>query len=123
MAPGVQLVPTKEQPNTYPSILTLHFQRKGDNWSGTGSFETYRWWATFASTMPITAGEHEISVPLSGRWTAVQTSDALSNPKGFQDAVRQADRVGFTFGGGDGYGHGVYATGPARFVVLDFRVI
>jgi hypothetical protein len=25
-------------------------------------------------------------------------------------------------GGGDGYGHGVFATGPARLIVTDFRV-
>jgi hypothetical protein len=33
-----------------------------------------------------------------------------------------ADRIGFTFGGGDGYGHGTYATGSARFVVTSFAV-
>jgi hypothetical protein len=25
-------------------------------------------------------------------------------------------------GGGDGYGHGVFATGPARLIVTEFRV-
>lgn len=121
MDPGVQLVPTKEQPGT-PSILTMYFQRRGDNWSGSGTFEAYRWWATFASVLPITAGEHELSVPLDGNWTAIQTSSAATNPTGFRNAVRDAERVGFTFGGGDGYGHGIYATGPARFVVTGFQV-
>jgi hypothetical protein len=123
MADRVQLVPTKEQPNSYPSILTLYFQRRDDDWSGRGKYETYRWWATFHSAMPLTAGEHELSVPLDGNWTAIQTSSAATNPKGFRDAIRDAERVGFTFGGGDGYGHGVYATGPARFVVTSFQVL
>ena len=123
MADGVQIVPTKERPGTFPSILTMYFQRRGDNWSGSGKFEAYRWWATFASTIPLQAGEHELSVPLDGNWTAVQTSSATSNPQAFQDALRDADRVGFTFGGGDGYGHGVYATGSARFVVTSFQVV
>jgi hypothetical protein len=123
MAEGVQLVPSKEQPGTFPSILTLYFQRRGDNWSGTGKYEAYRWWATFASRIPITAGEHEISVPLDGAWSAVQFSNASSNSKGFREAIRDADRVGFTFGGGDGYGHGVYATDRARFVVTSFQVL
>jgi hypothetical protein len=35
MDPDVQLVPTKEQPGV-PSILTMYFQRAGDNWSATG---------------------------------------------------------------------------------------
>ncbi len=123
MAPGVQIVPTKERPNTFASILTMYFQRKGDNWTGRGPHETYRWWATFNYVSPIRAGEYELSVPLNGKWTAIQTSSASSNPSAFADAIREADRVGFTLGGGNGFGHGVYATGPARFVVTSFKVL
>jgi hypothetical protein len=50
------------------------------------------------------------------------TSSARSNPSGFRDAILNADEVGFVLGGGDGYGHGVYATGRARLVVTEFRV-
>ncbi len=60
--------------------------------------------------------------PLSGNWTAVGRSSARSNPFAFRDALAEADQVGFVLGGGDGYGHGVFATGPARLVVTDFRV-
>ena len=119
--PGVQFYPTK-----YPgwqSILTIYFQRRGDDWTGRGKFEAYRWWATFRSHAPLTPGEHELSVSLDENWTAVGTSSAANNPKGFRDAIREAERVGFTFGGGDGYGHGVYATGPSKFVVTGFQVI
>ena len=123
MAEGDQLVPTKEQPNTYLSMLTMYFQRRGDNWSGRGEYEAYRWWASFATVIPVTRGEHELSVPLDGNWTAVVTSTAENNPKAFRAAIRDAERVGFTFGGGDGLGHGVYATGPARFVVTSFQVL
>ena len=121
-APGVQLVPTKERPGV-PSILSIYFQRAGDNWSGRGPFEAYRWFSTFRTHSPITPGEHELSVRLDEGWTAVQTSSVRTNPAAFRDAVQNADRVGFVFGGGDGYGHGVYATGPARFVVTSFKVI
>ena len=119
--PEVQFYPTK-----YPgmlSMLTMYFQRRGDDWSGRGKYETYRWWATFRYQGPLTAGEHELSVDLDENWTAVGTSSATNNPKAFRDAIRDTERVGFTFGGGDGYGHGVYATGPARFVVTSFQVI
>lgn len=122
MADGVQIVPTKEQPNTFPSILTLYFQRQGDNWSGSGKYAAYRWWATFASVSPLASGEREISVRLDQNWTALQGS-ATTNPRGFADAIRYADRVGFTLGGGTGFGHGVYATGPARLVVTSFQVL
>jgi hypothetical protein len=105
-----------------PSIVTLYFQRSGDNWSGRGRFETYRWYATFASLTPISRGEHEIVAPLDANWTAVQTSSARTNPLAFRDALAEADQVGFVLGGGDGYGHGVFAAGRARILVTAFRV-
>jgi hypothetical protein len=120
LAPGAQIVP-RTDPRA-PSIITLYFQRRGDNWSGRGPFESFRWYATFASQSPISAGNHEIVAPLSGNWTAVMTSSARTNPYGFRDALANADQVGFVLGGGDGFGHGVFATGRARITVTDFRV-
>lgn len=119
-APGVQIRPSTAP--QAPSIVTLYFQRGGDDWSARGRFETYRWYATFASQSPIKAGEHEIVAPLNGGWTAVQTSTARNNPAAFRAAIAAADQVGFVLGGGDGYGHGVFATGPARLIVTHFRV-
>jgi hypothetical protein len=119
-APGVRIVP-RTAPNL-PSILTAYIQRGGDDWSGVGPYETYRWYATFASHSPITTGEHQMAVPLNGNWTAVQSSSARTNPAAFRAALGAADRIGFVLGGGDGFGHGVFATGPARLVVTSFRV-
>ena len=119
-APGVRIVPPSNP--ALPSIITLYFQRSGDTWSGRRQFEAYRWYATFASHSPIRAGEHVMVAPLSGNWTAVETSSARNNPDAFRAAIAQADRVGFVLGGGDGYGHGVHATGAARLVVTSFRV-
>lgn len=119
-APGVRIVP-RTSPGS-PSMITLYFQRAGDNWRARGPFEAYRWYATFATQSPITPGEHVMVAPLSGNWTAIQSSSARTNPRGFRDAVANADQVGFVLGGGDGYGHGVFATGPARLIVTEFRV-
>lgn len=104
------------------STITLFFQRRGDNWSGRGRFETYRWYATFATRSPLTPGDHVMIAPLDGPWTAIQTSRAHTNPGAFRAALADADQVGFVLGGGDGFGHGIVATGPARLVVTDFRV-
>lgn len=106
-----------------PSILTLYFQRRGDDWSGLGKFETYRWYATGYSQSPIHAGEFELNVPLAGPgWTAIMTSHYADAPLEFTAAKTNADRVGFVLGGGTGYGHGVFATGRARIIVTSFRL-
>jgi hypothetical protein len=104
-----------------PALITPYFQRGGDNWTARGRFESYRWYATFA-TQTLAPGEHVIVAPLNANWTAVMTSSAASNPAGFRDAIANADEVGFVLGGGTGYGHGVHATGPARLVVTEFRL-
>ena len=118
--PGVRIEPITG--TGMPSIITLYFQRRGDDWSGADQYETYRWYATFASQMPITRGDHVIVAPLTGNWTALQTSSARTSPEAFRAAVDQADEVGFVLGGGTGYGHGVYATGRARITVTAFSV-
>lgn len=118
-ARGARVVATTE-PST-PGIITPYFQRAGDNWTARGRFESYRWYATFA-TRQLEPGQYEIVAPLDARWTAVMTSTADSNPAGFRAAKADADAVGFVMGGGTGYGHGVHATGPARLIVTDFRV-
>lgn len=118
--PGVRILPATDPRSA--SIITLYFQRSGDNWSGRGRFETYRWYATFASQSPLAPGDHVLAAPLDGAWTAVETSTARSNPAAFRAALAAADQIGFVLGGGDGYGHGIFATGRARLIVTDFRV-
>lgn len=97
---------------------TLYFQQSGDDWNTDGM----RWWATFAAPYRIKPGEYTIDVPLDGDWTSVNSMTAAKNPAQFQIAKQNADRVGFTFGGGDGYGHGVYTSGTAHFVLLSFTI-
>jgi hypothetical protein len=121
MDEGTKLVPVKS-PNA-PSLLTMYFQQRGDNWSGTGPFETYRQFASFATRVDLKAGVYTFEVSLSSNWTAIQGSSKLNNPAGFQAAMDNACRVGFVLGGGDGLGHGVYATAKARLVVTEFKII
>ena len=119
-APGVRIVPRTNPAQA--SMITPFFQRSGDNWSARGRYEAYRWYGTFATHSPLRPGTFEMVAPLDGNWTAVERSSARTNPAGFRDAIANADQVGFVLGGGDGYGHGVYATGRARLIVTDFRV-
>jgi len=101
--------------------ITLYFQRAGDDWLGGHKTEAHRWYATFA-TLLLDPGDHEIVAPLDGEWTAVHTSSRSLNPMAFRAALAAAESIGFVFGGGDGFGHGVCADGPARFVLIDFAV-
>lgn len=120
LTPGARLMPRKSP--TAPSMLTLYVQRRGDDWSAEGPFETYRWFASFAMHSPITAGDHVMTVPLDGNWTAVQSSTARTSPAAFRAALADAGEVGFVLGGGDGLGHGINASGPARLIVTSFRI-
>jgi hypothetical protein len=117
--PGVRFLAASDGKS--PPLITLYFQRGGDNWSGRGRFESYRWYATFA-TQSVTPGDHVMAAPLDAAWTAVETSNARTSPTAFRAALAGADQAGFVLGGGDGYGHGVFATGRARLIVTEFRV-
>ena len=121
-APGVQVQPRNFPDN--PSKLTLYFQRSGDDWSAQAGYEAYRWYAAFSTESPIrtTPEERIIEARFDGNWLAVLGSTRENNPAGFEQALREAGRVGFVLGGGDGLGHGVNATGPARLVVTSFHV-
>ncbi|MEA3065105.1 MAG: hypothetical protein QOJ27_1551 [Sphingomonadales bacterium] len=118
--PGVRFLAASDGKSA--AMITLYFQRAGDNWSGRGQFEAYRWYATFATQTPLTPGDHVMAASLDARWTAVETSNAQGDPAAFRAAIAAADQVGFVLGGGDGYGHGIFATGRARLIVTDFRV-
>jgi hypothetical protein len=117
MSDGVKIVPSS-YPNAPALGPTLYFQRAGDDWNTDG----WRWWATFSTPDPIVAGTFEISAPLDALWTSVDAKTATNSPSDFASAKEHAGRVGFTLGGGTGYGHGVFATGQARIVVTDFRI-
>lgn len=117
---GVKIEP-RTRPGA-PAILTLYFQRQGDDWSARGAYEAFRWYATFASHRPIQVGEYTVEARFDQNWTAVLGSSREKNLAAFEDALAGAARIGFVLGGGDGYGHGVYATGPARLVVTAFEV-
>ena len=119
--PGVRFV-AREAPGR-PATISVVFQRRGDNWSGRGRYETYRWYAPSASVMQLTPGEHVMTVSLDDVWWSVQGTASTADPMGFHDAIDAADRVGIVFGTTEARGHGVYATGPARLTVLSFQVI
>ena len=119
--PATRLVPVK-----FPDalgLITLYFQRGGDMWSGEGEYRWYRWYAGFGTVKDQRTGELTLIARLNDpRWGAVMGGTAATNPAEFAAALAGASRIGFVLGGGDGLGHGVYATGPLRLVVTGFEV-
>ena len=95
--------------------LRLLLHQAGDNWSGAGAFETYRWYSTTA--VPLALGTRTVVVGLAlGNWTDVlgQQTDAA----GFAAAFGSIGSLGFVFGGGCFAGHGVaVSSGTATFSI------
>lgn len=105
-----------------PATVSLYFQQAGDRWSGRGRFASYRWYSPARAVMPITPGEHRVTVALDEVWTNVQGQPNGQAPEGYADALRNTARIGLAFGSPSRRSHGVYATGPARFTLLSFDV-
>lgn len=101
-----------------PAKVGLQFQRNGDDWSGKGSKQYYRWYSK--SRPNLKAGEFTLTVPLEMQaWHDVYgKSDYLG---GFDAAVQDLDNIAVVFGG-QFAGHGVYATEPSRFTLVSLTV-
>jgi len=100
--------------------FSLYMQRRGDNLSGAGAYEFFRW---FKSGGRITPGRATTIAMLSGAdWTAVY---GRGNDAQFQATLADLGNVGLTFGGGCFAGHGVNlkpGSGTSRFVLHGFAV-
>ncbi len=119
-APGTQFHP-QEYPGT-PGTMSLYFQVRGDNWTARDQYRFARWYAPWDKVMRLEPGTHTVSIDMDENWIAVVAFSRETAPDEFRRALANAGRIGFTFGGKGGRGHGVYATAPARFTLLDFRV-
>lgn len=117
---GVQFHP-QEYPGT-PATMSLYFQVRGDNWTARDQYRFARWYAPWDKVMRLAPGIHTVSIDMDENWAAVVAFKRDTAPEEFRRALANASRVGFTFGGKGGRGHGVYATGAARFTLLDFRL-
>ena len=119
---------TKEPANTCPTppASHLYFQRRGDDMTGYGATEFYRWFSN-PIKLVLKAGKVTLAVPFDpAQWSSVfgkfGNANAEAN-KGFKAALKDVANVGFTFGGGCFFGHGAFVTnGTARFIVTEFKV-
>lgn len=103
--------------------VSLFMQRAGDNLSGAGAYQQYRYWH---SAVPLVNGDGSISAALNpDQWTDVFGESGSAHETGFRDCVAQAEMIGMTFGdpGAGAAGHGCYVSnGNARFTLKSFTV-
>jgi hypothetical protein len=109
-----------DKKGTRPAMVTLWVQRKGDDMTAKGKYSQYRWWG-ISSITDLSVGTFHISIDMDrAKWTSVF---GPGDDAGFAGAMNNPQRVGMTFGGGGGLGHGVrMAKGKATFRLLDFKV-
>lgn len=107
-----------------PGTVSLFFQRQGDNWSAKGRYALYRWYAPAHTVQEIAPGVHEMTVKFNDPlWVSVVGGmKASDRPEAFYEALTHAGSVGLVFGSTAARGHGVYATAPARFQLVDFEI-
>lgn len=109
----------------WPARMAFMFQRKGDNWSATGAYNFYRWYAR--KRIPMTPGEHEVTIPLvRGEFGHVTSKGAESYTDAqkeafFQAALNDTDNIACGFGS-DSASHGIVSATPARITLLALEI-
>lgn len=117
---GTRFVPSETPDQT--ATVSLYFQRARDTWTAKGKYASYRWYVPARAVIPLSPGEHTVTVRFDERWTNVNGQPNTSDPAGFRAALRDTSQLGIAFGSMGRRSHGVYATGPARFTLIDLDI-
>jgi hypothetical protein len=109
----------------YPAHVRFLLQEKGDDLSGTNGKQYFRWWSN-SIAYQLAPGSANLSASLTdlSQWTSVfgeKANASAAATAGFKQAMVNIGHVGFSFGGGCSYGHGVRVSGGgARFAVTGY---
>lgn len=100
----------------------LMFQRRGDDMSGAGPMEHYRWW-TIPTIDLANDGPTTLTVTSDpAQWSSVYGKHGNEAPDAWSAAANDVSAIGLTFGGCFA-GHGVYApTGQVKFIADDIAI-
>jgi hypothetical protein len=116
-APDVKFVGVEDGA---PATMSVYIQRENIDWQGGFS----RWCCPLEYRYDLKAGPFDITVPLTSvMWMGATDQTSETAPAEFMATLAQPGRVGVVFGGNAGRGHGVYATGEARLVNLEWSVV
>lgn len=117
-----KIVPTASS-GSGSAAVRLFIQQTGDNMSGLGPYEFYRWWSNPANVALTANGDFTLEVLLNpDQWSSVMGKNGSQAPGPFSLALANCGNIGFTFGA-EFFGHGVYATGgPATFTLKSYTI-
>jgi hypothetical protein len=110
-----------------PAHVRFLLQESGDDLSGSNGKEYFRWWSNSVA-YKLAPGRANMRASLTdlSQWTSVlgEKADAsAAAAAGFRQAMANLGSVGFAFGGGCFYGHGVRVRGGgARFAVTSYSL-
>jgi hypothetical protein len=103
-----------------PATMHLFLRRSGDDLSCNGAMASYRFWAPSGVTLKLGDSQTLTSVLDPSVWTNCYGQHDTS---GFAGALENAMGIGFTFGGQNFAGHGVYLSrGSTTFKVNSYTV-
>jgi len=111
----------------YPAHVRFLLQENGDDLSGTNGKQYYRWWSNSVAYQ-LASGSANLRASLKdlSQWTSVfgeKANASAAAAAGFKQAMGNLGNVGFSFGGGCFFGHGVRVSGGgARFAVTNYVV-
>ena len=112
----------------YPAHVRFLLQEKGDDLSGKNGKQYFRWWSNTVAYQ-LAPGSANLSASLIdlSQWTSVfgeKANESAAATDGFKQAMANLGNVGFAFGGGCFYGHGVRVNGGGvRFAVTRYAVL
>lgn len=110
--------------DAYARVL---IDERGDNYSGIGKYQYYRWWSNPIAYDLTTGGLVTVTTALTpDQWSSVQGQFGNANThatNGFNKALANVGLLGITFGGGCFFGHGVdVLNGTATFALISFQI-
>lgn len=98
-----------------PGRVGISLQRKGDNWSGSGQYQQYR---LYSQSRPLlVAGSGQV---VATTW--IDVKGKVVSPAVVSTVVANLDNYSVVFGGSFA-SHGVYATQPASFTMVNIEVM
>jgi hypothetical protein len=107
--------------------VRLLLQQKGDDFSGKNGKQYFRWWSN-AVAHRLAPGSANLRAALTdfSQWTSVfgeKANASAAAAAGYKQALANLGNVGFSFGGGCFYGHGVSVSGgSARFAITSYTL-